>query len=180
MRTSRGFGRGGDGPLRTGGLCSARTGRRRETAARFLRHLALDILDARLRRIGATLCSTVADEICLARHTGWDVRRVGHCRAGTPLRPYPAVCHHADGRIFHTARQGSSRTWPTALSGLPAACKSPLGLLPYDLRHDAVSLWLNSWIPATEVSKNREARPIFRAAAPRQCQTDGGRIRCPS
>ena len=34
-----------------------------------------------------------------------------------------------------------------------AQCRSPLGRRPYDLRHAAVSLWLNSGVPATEVSR---------------------------
>ena len=33
-----------------------------------------------------------------------------------------------------------------------AQCRSPLGRRPYDLRHAAVSLWLNSGVPATEVA----------------------------
>jgi integrase len=31
--------------------------------------------------------------------------------------------------------------------------RSPLGRRPYDLRHAAVSLWLNSGVPATEVAR---------------------------
>jgi integrase len=34
-----------------------------------------------------------------------------------------------------------------------ARCRSPLGRSPYDLRHAAVSLWLNSGVPATEVAR---------------------------
>ena len=40
------------------------------------------------------------------------------------------------------SRPGIADTWT------PAA---PLGCRPYDLRHAAVSLWLNSGVPATEV-----------------------------
>jgi integrase len=40
---------------------------------------------------------------------------------------------------------------PQALT--EAQCRSPLGRRPYDLRHAAVSLWLNSGVPATEVSR---------------------------
>jgi hypothetical protein len=39
----------------------------------------------------------------------------------------------------------------TALT--PAQYRSPLGRRPYDLRHAAVSLWLNSGVPATEVAR---------------------------
>jgi integrase len=35
----------------------------------------------------------------------------------------------------------------------PAQCRSQLGRRPYDLRHAAVSLWLNSGCPATEVAR---------------------------
>jgi hypothetical protein len=38
-----------------------------------------------------------------------------------------------------------------ALTG--AQYRSPLGRRPYDLRHAAVSLWLNSGVPATEVAR---------------------------
>jgi integrase len=34
-----------------------------------------------------------------------------------------------------------------------AQCWSPFGRRPYDLRHAAVSLWLNSGVPATEVAR---------------------------
>ena len=61
-----------------------------------------------------------------------------------------------DGRIFQTARggilqdSGYNEVWnqarKTALT--PARYRSPLGRRPYDLRHAAVSLWLNSGVPA--------------------------------
>jgi integrase len=35
----------------------------------------------------------------------------------------------------------------------PVQYRSPLGRRPYDLRHAAVSLWLNSGVPATEVAR---------------------------
>ena len=35
----------------------------------------------------------------------------------------------------------------------PAQHRSPPGQRPYDLRHAAVSLWLNSGVPATEVAR---------------------------
>ena len=34
-----------------------------------------------------------------------------------------------------------------------AQCRSPLGRRPYDLRNAAVSLWLNSGVPAAEVAR---------------------------
>ncbi len=66
-----------------------------------------------------------------------------------------------DGRIFQTARRGILQdsaygaVWTEARKeALTAAqCRSPLGRRPYDLRHAAVSLWLNSGVPATEVAR---------------------------
>jgi integrase len=66
-----------------------------------------------------------------------------------------------DGRIFQTARGGIiqdsaySAVWAGARAETltPAQCRSPLGRRPYDLRHAAVSLWLNSGVPATEVAR---------------------------
>jgi integrase/predicted DNA-binding transcriptional regulator AlpA len=66
-----------------------------------------------------------------------------------------------DGRVFQTSRGGIiqdsaySADWAearkTALT--EAQYRSPLGRRPYDLRHAAVSLWLNSGVPATEVAR---------------------------
>jgi integrase len=66
-----------------------------------------------------------------------------------------------DGRVFQTTRGGIiqdsaySAVWAqarkTALT--EAQYRSPLGRRPYDLRHAAVSLWLNSGVPATEVAR---------------------------
>jgi integrase len=66
-----------------------------------------------------------------------------------------------DGRIFQTARGGiiqdsaCSAVWAEARKKAltTARCRSPLGRRPYDLRHAAVSLWLNSGVPATEVAR---------------------------
>jgi integrase len=66
-----------------------------------------------------------------------------------------------DGRIFQTTRGGIlqdsaySGVWAEARKRAltPAQCRSPLGRRPYDLRHAAVSLWLNSGVPATEVAR---------------------------
>jgi integrase len=65
-----------------------------------------------------------------------------------------------DGRIFQNARSGILQdsaygaVWLEARKQAltPAQCRSPLGRRPYDLRHAAVSLWLNSGVPATEVA----------------------------
>ena len=66
-----------------------------------------------------------------------------------------------DGRIFQTSRAGIiqdsaySAVWAQAREKAltPAQFRSPLGCRPYDLRHAAVSLWLNSGVPATEVAR---------------------------
>jgi integrase len=66
-----------------------------------------------------------------------------------------------DGRIFQTARggilqdSGYNEVWTGARKQAltPAQQRSPLGRRPYDLRHAAVSLWLNSGVPATEVAR---------------------------
>jgi integrase len=65
------------------------------------------------------------------------------------------------GRLFRTARGGPlndtgygevwHRARPTALT--PVQLASPLARRPYDLRHAAVSLWLNAGVPATEVAR---------------------------
>ena len=66
-----------------------------------------------------------------------------------------------DGRVFQTARSGIiqdsaySAVWADARKNAltDAQFQSPLGRRPYDLRHAAVSLWLNSGVPATEVAR---------------------------
>jgi integrase len=65
-----------------------------------------------------------------------------------------------DGRLFQTERGkivGTTtygRIWADArVYGLsPERVDSPLARRPYDLRHAAVSLWLNSGVPATDVA----------------------------
>ncbi|GAA4229228.1 hypothetical protein GCM10023075_36300 [Streptosporangium album] len=66
-----------------------------------------------------------------------------------------------DGRLFRTANDGSysssahSYVWQEArkLALPPAQVESLLAARPYDLRHAAVSLWLNAGVPAIEVAK---------------------------
>ena len=66
-----------------------------------------------------------------------------------------------DGRVFQTARggilqdSGYNEVWDLARKAAltPTQYRSPLGRRPYDLRHAAVSLWLNSGVPATEVAR---------------------------
>jgi hypothetical protein len=76
-----------------------------------------------------------------------------------------------DGRIFQTARGGLiqdsaySAVWAGArkIALTEPQFRSPLGRRPYDLRHAAVSLWLNSGVPATEVAR-RLGPPVLRWA----------------
>jgi integrase len=66
-----------------------------------------------------------------------------------------------DGRIFRTGTGGTysssahSYVWQEArkLALTPAQVASSLAARPYDLRHAAVSLWLNAGVPAPEVAK---------------------------
>lgn len=72
------------------------------------------------------------------------VTRTG--RAGVPLAPPYAkpVSMSTVYRTWSAARQA-------ALTATEAA--SPLARRPYDLRHAAVSLWLNAGVPATQVAE---------------------------
>lgn len=66
-----------------------------------------------------------------------------------------------DGRVFRSERGGViastaySEVWQDAriLALTPAQVVSPLARRPYDLRHAAVSLWLNSGVPAPDVAE---------------------------
>jgi len=50
---------------------------------------------------------------------------------------------------------GYNEVWDAARREalIPTQYRSPLGRRPYDLRHAAVSLWLNAGVPATEVAR---------------------------
>ncbi|HET7015991.1 MAG TPA: hypothetical protein VFI65_18860 [Streptosporangiaceae bacterium] len=66
-----------------------------------------------------------------------------------------------DGRLFRNERDGIlgastySRAWEEArrFAFTPAQVESPLAGRPYDLRHAALSTWLNAGISPAEVSK---------------------------
>mgnify|MGYP002620877114 CR=1 FL=1 len=66
-----------------------------------------------------------------------------------------------DGRLFRSERGGGvastayTEVWQEArkLALTPAQVASPLARRPYDLRHAAVSLWLNAGVPAPEVAE---------------------------
>jgi integrase len=67
----------------------------------------------------------------------------------------------SDGRLFRSPGDGVvgsstyARVWSAArrLALAPAQVVSPLAGRPYDLRHAAVSTWLNAGVPATEVAE---------------------------
>jgi integrase len=67
-----------------------------------------------------------------------------------------------DGRLFRAVRTNGfvsdsvyGRIWQKARRGAltPAEVVSPLAGRPYDLRHAAVSTWLNAGVPATQVAE---------------------------
>jgi integrase len=66
-----------------------------------------------------------------------------------------------DGRLFRTGRNGAiqdgdyAEVWRNARRAVltPEQVDSPLARRPYDLRHAAISLWLNAGVPATEVAR---------------------------
>jgi integrase len=64
-----------------------------------------------------------------------------------------------DGRLFRTVNGGMiydhTATWAAArtLALAPDQVVSPMAARPYDLRHAAVSLWLNGGVAVTEVAE---------------------------
>lgn len=66
-----------------------------------------------------------------------------------------------DGRLFRGERGGDlsdtvyQRVWSKARMAVlgPAEAESPLAGRPYDLRHAALSTWLNAGVPATQVAE---------------------------
>ncbi|GAA2160961.1 phage integrase family protein [Humibacillus xanthopallidus] len=72
------------------------------------------------------------------------VTRAG--RAGIPVAP-PFASPQSMGIVY--------RVWDKARQGAltEAEYRSPLAKRPYDLRHAAVSLWLNAGVPATQVAE---------------------------
>jgi integrase len=67
--------------------------------------------------------------------------------------PGELIFRTARGGLLHDTGYGEvwQRARKTALT--PAQYASPLARRPYDLRHAAVSLWLNAGVPATEVAR---------------------------
>ena len=107
--------------------------------------------------------ASVHEERGLKHRSGRDTRQVpippelvailrGHTEA------FGAV---SDGRLFSSERgqvvasTALSDVWAEARTRAltPEQMASPLARRPYDLRHAAVSLWLNAGVPATEVAE---------------------------
>lgn len=103
------------------------------------------------------------DDRGLKNRPSEDVRRV-------PIPPPPVVMlrQHldtfgtaADWRLFYSERAGVvasstySRAWQEArlLALPPALAASPLARRPYDLRHSALSTWLNAGVDPAEVAE---------------------------
>jgi integrase len=68
----------------------------------------------------------------------------------------------AGGRLFVGERNAAElpkrtilQVWQRARAAVftPEVAASPLGETPYDLRHAAVSTWLNGGVPATDVAE---------------------------
>ena len=68
-------------------------------------------------------------------------------RGAEQTRPYSRPGRHPPGLGLQRGVDRDPQAGPP-----PAQYRSPLGRRPYDLRHAAVSLWLNSGVPATEVA----------------------------
>jgi integrase len=102
------------------------------------------------------------EERGLKHRAATDIRRVPiPPELVTILREHIAEFDTAsDGRLFQTRRGGMigsnyADIWAQArqLALTPTQVLSPLAHRPYDLRHAAVSLWLNSGVPAPEVAE---------------------------
>lgn len=75
-----------------------------------------------------------------------------------PLSAAPGehrLCGRAGRDLGILQDSGYNEVWDQARREAltPAQYRSPLGRRPYDLRHAAVSLWLNAGVPATEVAR---------------------------
>ncbi len=65
-----------------------------------------------------------------------------------------ATSQVAGGDTIQAENSAYSADWAAARAAVtPAEHASPLARRPYDRRHAAVSLWLNSGVPATEVAR---------------------------
>ncbi len=95
-------------------------------------------------------------------------RGEGETRVPIPPRMVAILREHVKSfeigltdRLFRGARGGEfpdseyAKVWSMArkVALSPAQCASPLARRPYDLRHAAATLWLNSGVPATEVAR---------------------------
>jgi hypothetical protein len=87
-----------------------------------------------------------------------------------------------DGRLFRSGTGGSvhDSTYASVWRGARQAglteeqAASPLARRPYDLRHAAISLWLNAGVPATEVARRAGHGVAVMLAVYRQLRGRGG------
>jgi hypothetical protein len=94
------------------------------------------------------------------------------CCCGSGRRRSGSCVGKRQGNIV--AASTYSRVWEEArrLALVPRQVDSPLAGRPYDLRHSAVSLWLNTGVPATEVAVMKIIPCMFRDQ--RQLAASGG------
>ena len=75
-------------------------------------------------------------------------------RVSSPLLRWPrtALDKHGGDSV---SNETYARVWRQARAAAftPAQQRSPLAKVPYQLRHAAVSLWLNAGVPATQVAE---------------------------
>jgi integrase len=99
------------------------------------------------------------------KHRDDDIGRTVPCPPVLTAMLHAHLANHGtapDGRLFRGARDGGrvgstvyGRVWATARQRVftSEVAAGPLGKRPYDLRHAAVSTWLNGGVEATRVAK---------------------------
>lgn len=99
------------------------------------------------------------------KHRDDDTGRTVPCPPVLTAMLHAHITNHGtapDGRLFRGARDGGrvgstvyGRVWATARAKVftPEVAAGPLAKRPYDLRHAAVSTWLNGGVEATRVAK---------------------------
>ena len=82
-------------------------------------------------------------------------RRQGHHIAGNRIGPHALLFPARGHRTGPISLVTYTRVWRLAREDAfpPAQQRSPLAKVPYQLRHAAVSLWLNAGVPATQVAE---------------------------
>ncbi len=88
------------------------------------------------------------------RRQSWFVPSAGTSQP-TVTRPGRPAIRRPGLRAGSVSKETYARIWRSARKGAltPAQQRTPLGKVPYQLRHAAVSLWLNAGVPATQVAE---------------------------